>query len=267
MLAQCNIHDEKYTNLHPLTLGHQDCKSNHTYGPAVRMYWLLHYVVAGKGKYFVNDTEYDIFPGQVFLIRPGEITTYKADKEEPWEYIWTGFDSDSDKLNDLPYVIDMPELKAIFKKISSEFDFTGSNQSYAIARIWDIFGVLTNNSFAKSEISYVTRAINIIKRMYMNDITVQTIADELCLDRSYFSNIFKKKTGKSPSRYILDYRMHKAISLLKCEKYSISVIAISVGYSDLFSFSRSFKKYFGVSPQSFKDIRGYDPSYTINLSE
>ncbi len=267
MFLQCNIQDEKYIKLHPLTLGHHDCKSNHTYGPAVRMYWLLHYVVSGKGKYFVNGKEYDVFPGQVFLIRPGEITTYKADKENPWEYIWTGFDADSDKLNDLPYVMDSPELKAIFEKILSEFDFTSNDQPYAIARIWEIFGVLTNNSFNKTENSYITRALNIIKRQYMHDISVQTIANELILDRSYFSNIFKKKTGRSPGQYILDYRMYKAYSLLSCEKYSISVVATSVGYGDLFSFSRSFKKYFGVSPQKFKEITEYDPAYILDLSE
>ena len=266
MLAQCSILDEKYSKLHPLTLGHEACKSNHTFGPAVRMYWLLHYVVSGKGKYIVNGSEYEIQKGQAFLIRPGEITTYQADENNPWHYIWAAFDADIDKLLDLPYILDMPELKSIFERVLSEFDFSIDNQSYAIARIWEIFGCLTNNSFTSSDSSYVTKALNIIRSQYMLDISVQSIADELGLDRSYFSNIFKKKTGISPGQYIIDYRMQKALSFLRCEKYSVSVIATSVGYSDLFSFSRNFKRYFGVSPQKYKEIKKYDPTYTVKLS-
>ena len=109
MFIQCDILDEKYTKLRPLNLGHEDCQSKHTFGPAVRTFWLLHYVVSGKGKYIVNDTEYAVYPGQAFLIRPGEITTYQADEKDPWHYVWSAFDADIDKLFELPYILDIPE--------------------------------------------------------------------------------------------------------------------------------------------------------------
>ncbi|MBR6765935.1 MAG: AraC family transcriptional regulator [Clostridia bacterium] len=263
MFVQCDILDEKYTKLRPLNLGHEDCQSKHTFGPAVRTYWLLHYVVSGKGKYIVNDTEYAVYPGQAFLIRPGEITTYQADEKDPWHYVWSAFDADIDKLFELPYILDIPELKAIFQKIFSEFDFSIDNQSYAIARIWEIVGCLTNNSFTVSDSPYVTKALNIIRSQYMLDISVQSVARELGLDRSYFSNIFKKETNVSPGQFIMDCRMQKAFSLLMCEKYSVSVVAASVGYTDLFSFSRSFKKYYGVPPQRYKEIDPNELSFTI----
>jgi len=262
---QCDIHDEKYNKLLPLTLGRQHCRSNHSYGPAVRMYWLLHFVVSGKGKYFVDGNEYEVFAGQAFLIKPGEITTYQADEEEPWYYIWMGFDSEDDKLSNLPYVLDMAELRKIFTKISTEFDFASDDQPYAIARTWEVFGVLTSNSFVASEGSHISRAINIIKRQYMLDISVQTISKELGLDRSYFSNLFKKSVGISPSQYLINYRMQKALTLLKCEKYSVSVVATSVGFNDLFSFSRSFKKAFGVPPQKYKEITSPNPAISFEL--
>ncbi len=262
---QCDIHDEKYNKLLPLTLGRQHCRSNYSYGPAVRMYWLLHFVVSGKGKYFVDGNEYEVFAGQAFLIKPGEITTYQADEEEPWYYIWMGFDSEDDKLSNLPYVLDMAELRKIFTKISAEFDFASDDQPYAIARTWEVFGVLTSNSFVASEGSHISRAINIIKRQYMLDISVQTISKELGLDRSYFSNLFKRSVGISPSQYLINYRMQKALTLLKCEKYSVSVVATSVGFNDLFSFSRSFKKAFGVPPQKYKEITSPNPAISFEL--
>ena len=99
----------------------------------------------------------------------------------------------------------------------------------------------------------------------MHDISVKSIAEQLNLDRSYFANIFKKDTGISPSQYIISYRMKKALHLLNSEKYSVSIIATSVGYSDLFTFSRSFKKFYGTPPQRYKSLQAPDKTITVKI--
>lgn len=66
--------------------------AGHSFGPAVREYFLLHYVVRGKGIFRRGKREYTLQAGEIFVIRPGEVTYYEADMRDPWEYMWAGFD-------------------------------------------------------------------------------------------------------------------------------------------------------------------------------
>ncbi len=256
MLKQCDIRNDRYNSIAPICLGCEKCEPHHSYGPAVRMYWLLHYVVSGKGRYSVGGDEYTLSEGDAFLIKPGEITVYTADENEPWHYIWVAFEGDIKKLKELPYVIRDERLRDIMTRIHEYDGYDKNSDLYSVAQIWNVIWCLCGDSLDSSEASYSSVAVNMIKKQYMKDISVQSLADTLGLERSYFSNIFRRDTGKSPGQFILDYRMEKAVELLKCEKYSVSVIAASVGYSDPFSFSRSFKNYFGVPPQKFKHAGG-----------
>ena len=71
--------------------GHSVTMPFHKYGPAVRPYHLIHYILEGKGEFIVNETHYTLSAGKGFLIEPDHQTTYISDGEEPWTYIWVGF--------------------------------------------------------------------------------------------------------------------------------------------------------------------------------
>ena len=259
----CVIRDDQYSKLSPLYMGAEQCESLHSFGPHVRMCWLIHFVVSGKGTYTVGDNVFTVLPGQAFLIRPGDITTYTADKDDPWYYIWASFDVNSDVLDDVPFIIDDDCIRRIFTDIHENFDFSSENQALAVSHIWNIYGRLISLTQANESNSYIREAVSIIKQQYMNDISVKSIAEQIGLDRSYFCNLFKKHIDATPMQFIISYRMQKALKLLSCQKYSVSVIAASVGYSDLSSFSKSFKKYYGVPPQRYKEIDPNKLSFTI----
>ena len=263
MFKHCNIQEDKYLSILPLDFGVHDCFSEHSFGPAVRLYWLLHYVISGKGTYTVNDKTYHLSSGQAFFIKPDEITKYAADKDEPWTYVWVAFSADIPGLNGVPYVIKDKDLQKVFKNVSENISV--DDTSFAIIKTWEVFRVLSKYFTENNNANYTKRAVNIIKTQYMQDISVKSIADQLNIDRSYFANVFKNDTGMSPSQYIISYRMKKAYNLLSSEKYSISIIAASVGYSDLFTFSRSFKKFFGVPPQKYKKIRDVESLFTVKI--
>lgn len=71
----------------------------------------------------------------------------------------------------------------------------------------------------------------------------------------YISKIFKEETGESPINYLIKIRLEKARDiLLTSEGGSIKSIANSVGYEDVYHFSKLFKKYYGISPLYYKKI-------------
>src|ERR1035437_8877959 len=71
--------------------GTQNCKPRHSFGPAVRDHFLIHYIHSGKGTYHVSGKKYTLNSGQGFLIFPNVTTYYEADDSRPWHYSWIGF--------------------------------------------------------------------------------------------------------------------------------------------------------------------------------
>ena len=69
---------------------------------------------------------------------------------------------------------------------------------------------------------------------------------------SYLTKIFTKFTGKTPSKYIRDYRISLAKQLLRNPNLSISVVGKKVGYPDQFHFSKIFRQATGMSPSEFR---------------
>jgi iron complex transport system substrate-binding protein len=74
---------------------------------------------------------------------------------------------------------------------------------------------------------------------------------------SHFSALFKAHFGTSPIDYLVRLRLRAAAYLLRDVNVSVSSAAASVGYDDLYYFSKLFKKKLGVSPRAYrKKLRG-----------
>lgn len=88
---------ENFVDLGLYQYGWEQCAPSHSYGPAARNHYLFHYVISGTGTLMADDTNgitqtYQIKSGQGFMLFPGQINTYIADKNLPWEYVWVEFD-------------------------------------------------------------------------------------------------------------------------------------------------------------------------------
>ena len=262
MIKNKVIINKHYKGIDPKVCGWQDCESGHFYGPAVRSYWLLHFVVSGKGVFRTERGEHHLGKNDIFIIRPYEVTYYEADKEEPWVYMWMGFTSDVNLpqcivKNDIIYA---PYLLENFQSCINAEDASSNVkgfESYMCSQIWDMISKLEKQYTPTSEFSerYIRAAINIMETEYNSGITVEDISDRLHLNRSYFSTLFKKVIGRSPGEYLIALRMEKAVELLCKRNLGASVTAVSVGYPDVFSFSRAFKNFYGRSPSEYIKIR------------
>ncbi len=83
--------NEEQLDLFLCQCGVEICSPKHSFGPAVRDHYLIHYILEGEGYYLVNGKRYNIKKNQGFLICPNTLTYYEASSENPWSYVWIGF--------------------------------------------------------------------------------------------------------------------------------------------------------------------------------
>lgn len=82
--------------------------------------------------------------------------------------------------------------------------------------------------------------------------TLESLASQAGLSRTYLANRFRSALGDSPLNYLRTIRMQKAVQLLIETEQSIEQVAQSVGYGDAFGFSKVFKRVVGSSPREFR---------------
>lgn len=252
-LLLSNLH---LKDINPRICGSEKCASGHSFGPAIREYYLLHYVVSGRGKFVRGEYTYELQPGEIFVIRPSEVTFYQADFENPWEYIWVGFDC-SDSFAELLQgdVLRLPSALHNFSQIVNCSE-NPAREWYICAQLYDFFAQLSTPCQPRQNCTelYVQKAINYIESNYARSIKVETIASGLGLSRNYFCRIFHQQTGLSPQDYIVSFRLAKAAEFMTERQKTQAEAAHLVGYSDVFSFSRMFKRHYGIPPGQYIEL-------------
>lgn len=258
MVKDILIENQSLSDINPRVCGMQECAPGHSYGPSIRDYYLLHYVMRGAGVYHNPRGSFAVGPGRIFVIRPGEVCTYTADQKHPWQYSWVGFSSRL-PLDELltEDVFDAGEIAPIFGDLTDSDRIQLGREWFICGKVFELLAHLRHrsNSMPARSGRYVGMALNYIHSSYMNDLHVGQIAAYLGLDRSYFSNLFKAATGFSPQQYILSYRLEKAADFLANHGLRPSEAAQRAGYQDIVNFSRMFKRKYGVPPSCYSARR------------
>lgn len=252
------IINEDYPGINPVSFGYQDCTASHSYGPAVRTHWLLHYVVSGTGIFRREGQEYPLTAGDIFVIPPFLETYYEADAAQPWRYIWVGFHSSIP----LPGAFDQPVIRClgigkVFEDMRRCDQMQAGKSAFLASRIWELLALILEEG--KAENDYIEKALHCMRSEYMTNLTVSGLAERLNLDRCYFSTLFTRQVGTSPSQYLMHLRLEKAAELMRFHSQSPSIAAASVGYTDIYNFSRMFKKKYGISPRQYIRSSGNSP--------
>jgi len=265
----------KYSDLNLYHCGRHDCLPGHSYGPAVRDHYLIHYILNGKGVFHIADKEYHLEQGQGFLIFPGTVTFYQADASNPWEYCWVGFSGLKSGLYleqagltlDNPvftykkdtlireYLIQMVGLK---QDVSSrEPRLLGILYLFLSLLIETNVNGLTGIKNNNSREYYLKRAVEFIEKNYSRKISISEISQFIGIVRSYLHSIFKQYLNLSPQQFLINYRINKACELMDKTGLSIGDIARSVGYDDPLLFSKEFKKAKSMSPREYRKTKGF----------
>lgn len=248
-----------YSSINPLVIGHEQLPPGPRYGPFRRKHFIFQYVFKGTGIFECPYGTFRMDAGDMFIMHKGDLVKYTADKLDPWEYAWIEFDCN----DTLPEIFNngklhCPEVEPIFREILNIPKLKTGQKAYVTSLIFKIISFLEKqeNKSNYDKNHYVRKAISLIQRNYIQKITVNDIAKELNIDRSYLYELFLKDLGKSPKEYIDEHRLSAAIGMIESSSVSISEVAASCGYKDTSSFSRAFVKRMGITPSQYRKSKG-----------
>ncbi len=246
--------------------GYHETEHGHYSSQKIIDHYVLHCIVAGKGKYQIYGSTYELESGDCFLIPPHTPILYQSDVRNPWVYYWIGFDGAN-----LAHLIEawgmslsspvlhgqqMAQIEAILKPIALGGELTTAGAYQAIGHFYLLHAQLIRGNRRHAPLTskeaHVLKVRNRLRDTYYQDVTVQLLADEIGLDRTYLSRIFKEVTGVSIKEYIENLRMNRAEYLLSGSEMSLSEIAYFCGYSSETYFSIAFKKRNGQSPSRYR---------------
>ncbi len=216
---------------------------------------------------------YQVKSGQGFLLFPGQVCTYIADRELPWEYVWLEFDGlrakETVELAGLHPAnpVYKARYKDIYETVKEEMLYIVNHREespfHLIGHLYLFIDSLLRSSTSaqlgkenRLRDFYIKEAFAFIEQNFQNDISVEDIAAACGLNRSYFGKIFHESMGKTPQEFLISYRMTKATELLKLTDLSIADIGNVVGYPNQLHFSRAFKNAYQVSPRQWRNEHG-----------
>jgi two-component system, response regulator YesN len=110
---------------------------------------------------------------------------------------------------------------------------------------------------SQKSMSPVVKAKNYIRLNLDKELTREEIASDVYLNPDYFDRVFKKETGVSVARFIMQERIAKAQELLEKTDIPISTIGENVGYPNSANFSSMFKRMTGRNPADYRRSKSH----------
>ena len=240
----------------------------HSFGPALKPHYLIHYILSGKGKFSIGGEVYPLEAGYGFLITPDELAFYQADEEEPWTYVWVGFSGTqaAEYIENIGLSVRQPvfksdaseELYQIVKDMMEHNTFGLSNDLRRNGQLGVFLSVIAEGSRVEKANEadraniYVRKAVSFIQSNYCNPIKVTDVAEYVCINRSYLYTLFQNSLGMSPQQFLTTFRITKATELLQLTALPIESIALSCGYRDPLVFTKACRQMKKMSPSNYR---------------
>ena len=268
-----------YESLLLYQIGDLVCDGGLVIGDHIQYCYEISYIVSGSGYYYSDRHPYPVEEGDVFLCLPHEQHDGKADTVDPFRYFYVGFGFEEcmDEHNLLTHIkkmFDQVQKPIIKDKFGIQIPFLNifnelinpKNYSPLMIKtyLYQIIVMTYRNFFDNWEKEYAPQnncdetkkvayeVINYIDTNLSRIVGLNVIADELGYSYSHLSHVFSKEIGLSINEYYTRKRFKKAIEWLKGSDDSITNIAEMLNYQTIHTFSKAFRKRFGISPSEYR---------------
>lgn len=220
-----------------------------------RNVYILSYQVSG---HYDHD-----FPGKILPVKKDTLffidkkDTYKVKRKEYGQSLCVIFSAETDLKTQILDCSSDPRFLNLFMKLKKCSALQIKSTYYqAMAIVYEIISLLEE----KSEQTYLTSTTKLkisgvhsyISEHFTEDINISDLAENIGISIKHLRTLFKKSYGMPPNQYIIALRLNMAVSLISQGNLSISEISSLCGFSDVYYFSRLFKKHFSKSPKTFK---------------
>ena len=124
-----------------------------------------------------------------------------------------------------------------------------------LQKLFSLIGELSEQarkSYERNDSNRLAIAMQYIQKYYCHKISLASISNYLALTPNYFCGWFKKQTGENFGDMVIRYRVDAAKTMLTCSKKKMYEIANEVGYEEIVSFNRVFKKNVGMTPDQYR---------------
>lgn len=227
------------------------------------------YCVNGDGVLIYDDKAVNITAGDFFLLPKGYPHIY-YNKAEIWDIRWIAFDGLACEQIFQKFKITKPcvirggkeeianmerILDEMYKSQTEDVLYCESTCSLLVYEYLLSFGRILNKEFdaVKSKrLSMILPALNYIHNNYTTDFPLTVLNEIIGITPQHFCRIFKATMNMRPIEYLTNMRIDEAKRLIAEERVAICDAAHRSGFTDASYFSTVFKKYVGVSPDSFK---------------
>ncbi|WP_159888453.1 helix-turn-helix transcriptional regulator [Paenibacillus puerhi] len=252
-------------------------------GPHQHDFYEIFFFLSGEVTYIVNDVKYKIHPGDILLINAGE-THYPivndAHKVFNRMVLWINkdflnelcteetdlrscFTADSKIRLITPDVTTYDHIKAAFDYLyqNSNMDFYGKDvmlRSYLEQLLVQInsinmhFNMLFQTENMEQDL-LIDSVLNYISRNFQNDLSLDHIAERFYLNKYNLNRRFRKYTGITMYKFIIEKRLEYA-KVLIVRGIPITEVYKHCGFGDYCNFYRLFKNKFGISPKQYYSI-------------
>lgn len=239
-------------------------------------HWEDYNIIVPNNKfYFVKEGEIEIIVGNSTIIvgenewlflPAGVLHSYRLTQKKYAKLYWIHFElslNDKSFFSSLssPTKIKVTQSNKIINLFDKIFKHSKTNTLLAQLEVANCVNGLVSFFMNKlpSQIPLhdddsIDEIINFITMHYHEKFSLTELASKANFSVSQFTNNFKKRTGVSPIYYINLTRLEHAKYLLEQTTFPVGVIMEKVGYLDSAYFSKIFKKYYGVSPQKYRDV-------------
>ncbi len=260
--------------------GWHKCSTIHTNYQAQKRCFDLHIVLNGKGHLIVGNNHYEIKKNDFFIIHPAEVTSYYPDKLDPWEYIWIGFSGENsiglikEVCPENSYVGTLKSVDRIIELFSSIKSFENKKSIYGILGcLYNIIDeVETNRMYLvrqeeKTNNDLILNAQEYISQNLNKKISVQSLSEYLCVERTTLFKYFKKYLGVSPLKYVNSYKLRIAQQYVCESNYSFQQISSICGFKNYTHFEKCFTAYFNSSPTMMRKNTKYGGISDLTLNK